>query len=509
MADSTQLTSLDPVLRVAELRDVERAASDMPLMERAGEAAAAAARDLLGGGGRVLVLAGPGNNGGDAFVVARHLRRAFFDVLVVFAGDAQRLSRDAAAAHAAYVADGGPIASALDPGWRGALVVDGMFGIGLTRPLGAPYADWTAWVNESGMPVLALDVPSGLDAETGAPTGPLVRATATSTFIALKPGLLTAEGPDACGSVYAHALGLEAAARARATGHRVAWAPLARSLPEVLRRERKNVHKGTFGTLGIIGGAPGMIGAPLLAGRAALRVGAGRVRVGYAARSHPTVDFVAPELMAGAAADVLDKGADVFVVGPGLGADARSKVLLQRVLALATPLVLDADALNLIAKDASLRKALRDRSQGTLLTPHPAEAARLMQTNTASVQADRLETCLALARDLHACVVLKGAGSVLAAPDGRWDINVTGNSGLSAAGSGDVLAGFAGAMLSQHLAPYDALRYAVCLHGAAADALVARGHGPLGILASELADAARDLLNEAARAGRAGRDRGP
>ena len=498
------LTSIDaalaPILRVAQVRDVEHRAGEAALMERAGLAAAERARDMMHGGGKVLVLAGPGNNGGDAFVVARHLRAWFFDVTVAFAGARERLPADAAAAYAAYVDGGGDIVAALPEQWHGALVIDGLFGIGLKRAIDAPYAAWIEWANGCGTPVLALDVPSGLDAETGMSTGPVIAARKTITFIARKPGLVTGDGVDLCGHVHVDDLRLDELVREAARGHWLTWPELAKSLPAVLQRRRSNVHKGTFGTLCVIGGARGMIGAPLLAGRAALRAGAGRVRVGYASRSHPSVDFGAPELMARGADAVLEAGGDVFVVGPGLGTEVRARDLLGRAVAMPVPLVLDADALNLVATDAGLRAAVVKRDAPTLLTPHPAEAARLLNTETRAIQANRLDVCLELARTLHAHVVLKGAGSVLAAPDGRWDVNGSGNPGLSAAGSGDVLAGFAGAMLGQRLEPYDALRYAVCLHGAAADALVARGHGPLGMVASELGDAARDLVNGAARA---------
>lgn len=493
-------TPLAPVARIADVREIERRAASAPLMERAGHAAAQVATAMASRNGNVLVLAGPGNNGGDAFVVARHLRASFFDVTVLFAGATERLPEDAAAAYRAFAQAGGVTVAAVPAQWHGALIIDGLFGIGLKRAIGSPYVEWIEWANASRVPILALDVPTGLDADTGVATGPVISATATSTFIALKPGQLTGDGPDLCGKLHVHTLELEALVEELATGHRLEWTALATSLPEALQRLRRNVHKGTFGTLGIIGGAPGMTGAPLLAARAALRVGAGRVRVGFAARAHPAVDFGAPELMLRDAKAVLDAGADVFVVGPGLGTDTRTPPLVRAALALDGPIVLDADALNLIASDARVRQLVRERAAPKILTPHPAEAARLLATDTKQVQADRLNACLEIARDLQAHVVLKGAGSVLATPDGAWDINATGNAGLSAAGSGDVLSGFAGAMLAQRLEPREAMRYAVALHGAAADELVAHGQGPVGLAASDLADAARDLINRAARA---------
>jgi hydroxyethylthiazole kinase-like uncharacterized protein yjeF len=435
-------------------------------------------------------------------VVARWLRQWFFDVTTVFRGDPGKLPPDAAAAHRAFVAAGGSVAADLEPGWRGELIVDGLFGIGLARPLGAAYAAIVERANASGVPILALDIPSGLDADTGTVAGPAIRAIATATFIALKPGLLTGDGVDRCGRISVHDLGLDPEAIAPARGHRLDWPALADTLPDVLRRRSRDVHKGTFGTLGIVGGADGMVGAPLLAGRAALHAGAGKVWIGFIAAGRPAVDWGQPELMLRDAVDVLAAGPDALAVGPGLGTHAPAAELLARALAAPVPLVLDADALNLVAQDASLAAAVRARQAATLATPHPAEAARLLATTTTAVQSDRLGATLALADRLNAAVVVKGAGSILAFPDGTWDINASGNPGLASAGSGDVLTGLAGALLAQGLDAKSALRLAVCLHGAAADACVAAGRGPLGLTAAELAPAARELLNAAARTGR-------
>ena len=491
-------TRLAPVLRTAELRALESRHAGANLMERAGAAAAAVAQAMLAGsrGGPVVVLAGPGNNGGDGFVVARELRRAFHDVDVVFAGDPERLPADARAAHASYVAAGGTTI-AKPRGRAPALVVDALFGIGLARPASGMYAELVAWANARGAPILALDVPSGLDADTGALVEPAIRATATATFIALKPGLLTGDGLDAAGVVSVHTLGLDDSL-ADAPGRRLDWPLLDAMRPPALARARRNVHKGTYGTLAIVGGAPGMTGAPILAGRAAVRTGAGKVRIGYVAAAHPPVDWNAPELMLGEAAHAIE-AADAIVAGPGMGTSDAAANALRRALDAPVPLALDADALNLVAASASLRDAIAARKPPTLATPHPAEAARLLGTTTADVQRDRVGAAAALSERLHAHVVLKGAGSVLAHPGGRYDINASGNPALATAGSGDVLAGMLGAMLALGLDAATALRYAVCLHGAAADRLVARGVGPIGVGASELADAARELLNRNAR----------
>ncbi|MEO8304957.1 MAG: NAD(P)H-hydrate dehydratase [Betaproteobacteria bacterium] len=492
--------NLVPVYRSVDLRAIEAANRGAPLMERAGNAAADVARTMAGEcGGSVLVLAGPGNNGGDAFVVARRLREAYFDVIVVFRGDPGRLPADAATAYRALIAAGGAPVAELPPGWDGSLIVDGLFGIGLTRPLATEYASLVEWANASAKPILALDVPSGLDADTGASLGPAVRAHATATFIALKPGLLTGDGIDLCGDVTVHCLGLDPEALATANGHRLDWAALAAALPTVLKRGARNVHKGTFGTLGIVGGDDGMVGAPLLAGRAALHLGAGKLWIGFAAATRPSIDWAHPELMLRTAKTVLNAGADALVCGPGLGTKATAKGHVAQAVASPAPLVLDADALNLVATSRTLAKAIAARSAPTVATPHPAEAGRLLAIPTAAVQANRVGAAQALATKLRAAVVVKGAGSVLAYPDGTWDINASGNPGLASAGTGDVLAGFIGAFLAQGLDARTALRLGVCLHGAAADACVRDGRGPLGLAASELALVARSLLNAATR----------
>ena len=495
--NKTERPQLEPICRLPDLRAIEARHAGTPLMERAGLAAAETARGLLGAGrGRVVVLVGPGNNGGDALVVARWLRAWFFDVVAVFPGSAARLPPDAGAAHAAFIGAGGvtthePLAGTCD------LIVDGLFGIGLTRPPAPAYAALIEWANRRGAPILALDIPSGLDAGTGVAFEPAIRAAATVTFLALKPGLLTADGIDLCGAISVNALGLDIERDTPRTGRRLAWDALARTLPHVLRRVSANVHKGTFGTLAIIGGADGMTGAPILAGRAAIKLGSGKTVLGFVSHERPAFDPLAPELMLRDADAALD-GADAIVAGPGLSTGANARAVLERAIAAPAPLAVDADALNLLAQHPELRERLRERVHPTLATPHAGEAGRLLGTDAVSVNRDRLGAAEALAAALNASVVLKGAGSVLAYPGGGFDINASGGPALATAGSGDVLAGMLGAFLAQRIDPKTALRYAVCVHGAAADALVARGVGPLGVAASELADSARSLIGAAA-----------
>lgn len=488
----------EPIYRVADIRAIETRAADQPLMDRAGLAAAAVARDLLADRrARVLILAGPGNNGGDAFVVARRLAAWFFDVVVCARDGGAHMPPPAAAARAAWRDCGGATVTDWTDDRGFGLIVDGLFGIGLKRVIDEVYARWIAQANDSSIPILALDVPSGLDAETGVAQAPTVHARATATFIALKPGLVTLDGPDHCGTISVHRLDIADGHIPATAGSLLDWAVLRTALPDALLRARRNVHKGTYGTLGVVGGSDGMVGASLLAARAALYLGAGKVLVGLAATERPAVDWQQPELMLRAADEVLEQRLDALVIGPGLGTGDRARHSLDGALRLATPLVLDADALTLIAADAALAAAVAARSAPTVVTPHPAEAARLAGVETSDIQANRLEAALRMARRLNAAVILKGAGTVLAYPGGRWAINGSGNPGLASGGTGDVLAGMLGALLAQGVVFDAALPLAVCLHGAAADALVTQGVGPLGLTASELPPAARRLLNDA------------
>jgi hydroxyethylthiazole kinase-like uncharacterized protein yjeF len=493
-----------PVYRTSEIRTLEAGAAAAPdkpqLMERAGFAAAELARELAGASGkRVVVFAGPGNNGGDAFVLARHLKHGWFNVVVSFNGDRAKLPPDAAAAFDAWLAEGGETTPDLPRPGPCSLVVDGLFGIGLQRDVTGAYAERIAWINAAanGTPVLALDLPSGLESDSGRVLGCAVRATHTITFIALKPGLLTLEGPEHCGTIHVATLDLDTRALLDASGHVIGHDAIARALP----RRRLNTHKGDYGSVGIIGGATGMAGAAVLAGRAALKLGAGRVYVGFAGEDVPAFDPLQPELMFRRAEDVLALDhVTCLAVGPGLGLAEQAGALLKAALAKPLPLVLDADALNLIAADETLARALASRSDPTVLTPHPAEAARLLHASTAEVQRDRLDAAVRLAASLHANVVLKGAGSICARPDSRWAINTSGNPGMASAGMGDVLTGLTAALLAQGARAEDALEAAVYLHGAAADALVEKGCGPVGLVAGELIDAAREIVANATKA---------
>jgi hydroxyethylthiazole kinase-like uncharacterized protein yjeF len=495
-----------PLLSTAEIRALEeraaKALAGPTLMQRAGRATADAARAMAADtGAPVLVVAGPGNNGGDAWVAAEHLRQSFHRVTVLdFAGTTPK-APEAREARDRFAAEGGATVRAWPAQLRPALVVDGLLGIGLDRHIEGAMADLVGRINGCGAPVLAIDIPSGIASDTGAVLGVAVRATRTITFIARKVGLYTGDALDHTGDVVVDGLGLDPALLAGFPG-----ALLAReALRGLVAPRARNTHKGNFGTLGVVGGGKGMAGAAILAARAGLLAGAGKVYVGLLAPDPPAFDPVHPELMLRSVDDT--QAADVLVVGPGAGhsptdtsPSAFERHVLPGILALAKPLVLDADALNVIATHASLRDGLAAmRRAPTILTPHPAEAARLLHTTTALVQADRLTAARALAEKFHAEVVLKGAGSVCASPDGTWAVNSTGNPGLASGGTGDVLSGLIGALLCQGLPARDALRGAVCLHGAAADSLVARGIGPVGITAGEVALEVRAVLGELVR----------
>lgn len=478
---------LTPLLRIAELRAIEsRLADTNPLlMERAGRAAATRVLQLIGNNpAPVLVFAGPGNNGGDAFVLARTLKEAGRAVHVVFRGDAKELPQDARRAFEKWRVTSADFSIDSPPG-NFSLVVDGLFGIGLVRPVSGDYAALIERVNRFAGPVLALDIPSGLDADTGRVLGCAVRATHTLSFIGAKPGLYTLDGPDHCGEVTIDTLNL---VLDEVPGAVLSHADFAAQLVP----RAKNSHKGSFGSLAVIGGASGMAGAALLASRAALKLGAGRVFVGTL--EPLTVDPAQPELMLRAPDNAL-RHATVAVIGPGLGQSTTALDLIRRLASADFPVVFDADALNLLAAHPALARLVSRRTAATLLTPHPTEAARLLATTTSNIQADRIAAVLELAKRFNAHVALKGCGTLLAHPDGRWRINTTGNPGLASAGTGDVLAGMTGALLAQSWPADAALSCAVHLHGAAADALVATGVGPVGLAASELIGSARRLLN--------------
>jgi hydroxyethylthiazole kinase-like uncharacterized protein yjeF len=521
-----------PLYTVAQLRDIEQAAraglAPGTLMQRAGKAATDLALEILGGalagalggpslqGAPVLVLAGPGDNGGDALHVAALLSQAGCMVEVIVVGgihsaDAQQALELARATSAQfYLSDDAALLQRIPAvAWR--LAVDGLFGIGLARAISGPLRELVEAINRLPCPVLALDVPSGLDADTGTVVGPdgvAVFATHTISFIGDKPGLHTAAGCDCGGTVSVATLEIEDNVFGSALARSGATTPLAQLgavslFAHALQRRRNDSHKGSFGDVKILGGATGMAGAVILAARSAAYCGAGRVFAGFL-NDPPSHDSLHPELMCRLAAN-LDLRGGCLVAGPGLGQTRAAHDLLAAALAAPAMLLLDADALNLIAQESGLANKLReraahaDRFPQAIITPHPLEAARLLSVTVAEVQSNRVQAARELAQRFMAVTILKGAGSVMASPDGRVAINPTGNPGLATGGTGDVLAGLCGALLAQSWSAWEAALGATWIHGAAADMLVAEGVGPTGLTASELPAALRKVLNQLIR----------
>lgn len=475
---------------IAQIRALEQLHGSAGLMERAGLAAATLAQSLCHDGLPVLVVAGPGNNGGDALVAARHLKASWHAVDVLLVGDAAKMPPDAKAALQAWQACGGEVKAEIPPGRQFGLVIDGLLGIGLSKALQGDMAAWVERINSVVAPVLALDVPSGLCADTGRVLGSAVRADHTLTFIGLKPGLFTLDGPDYAGLVHLCDLGVEVA-DIQPAGN------LLDEMPACLPTRKRNSHKGSFGSVGVLGGDASMTGAALLAARAALLAGAGRVYAGFLADNFPSVDPGQPELMLRSAKSMLDLNhLTAVIAGPGMANSDHATAMFKRAIHIPACLLADAGALALLAEDECLKVAFVARPHPNVLTPHPGEAAALLHCSVAEVQADRFGAATRIAREFNAITVLKGCGSIIAMPDGHWFINSSGNPGLAAAGQGDVLAGIIVGLLAQGLEAEMAVPAAVYLHGAAADALVEKGVGPVGLTASEVALEARRQLNQ-------------
>jgi len=477
----------EPVLTVAEIRLIEnKLLPQEPLMERAGRAAFFAARSYVDRKTPILAVAGPGNNGGDAFVCARYLHEDGYLVSVLFLGDDSKLSNDAKNAKNAYK---GPLCAAISEQPWG-LIIDGIFGIGLTRAPEGQFADIIQSINAHSAKVLALDCPSGLNVDTGTTPGAVINATETITFIAHKPGLWTGQGVDFCGKCV---VGNFRSLRHGSSGAtRLSLEP--RVNTGLLPPRKKNSHKGLYGRIGLIGGAKGMVGALTMAGSASQLLGGGLIYLGFVDEAlpyHPNH----PELMCRSAEEVLDLPIGLLAIGPGLSQSTAARLALEKAITLSVPLVIDADGLNILAKDEKLANALAKRPIPTLLTPHPGEAARLLQCGTGDIEKNRLEAARTIARRFNAMVVLKGAGSIVANPEGRYWINTSGNPGMATGGMGDILTGMVAALLAQMQDPFQALAYAVYLHGAAADALATQLGGNIGLAAHELPLIARRLIN--------------
>lgn len=481
------------ILTADELQNLEmRAANQLgadTLMKRAGAAAAELIMKRLEDAGveqrRVTLLVGPGNNGGDALACACELREKGAVVNVVLPGGRRPTSALALAQLERWTQAGGTTYDDPYMTEKADCVVDGLFGTGLAKPITGDYLDAVLWFNERQALKVSLDIPSGLNPVTGHWTGsyPGCSADVTITFLCVKSGLYMCEGADAAGEIVLNELDVS-----------VPLSPLSvigtDEFPRVLRPRVKNSHKGDYGSVAVIGGTDGMIGASILAARAALISGAGRVTLECRAEHAPHVDMVYPEIMF-ATKPVNLEDFDAIVLGCGLGTSAEAKARVIEALNCQKPLILDADALNIIAADIKLQDMVLARRAPTVLTPHPGEAARLLRRDTAGVTADRVAACRELAVQTGAIVVLKGAGTVISMRSSRTWINPTGNPMLATGGSGDVLAGMIGAMFAQGYDMVESVLAAVYFHGLSAEGLEA------GFTAGEIAPNAMALVHDA------------
>lgn len=481
------------ILTADELQNLEmRAANQLgadTLMKRAGAAAAELIMKRLEDAGveqrRVTLLVGPGNNGGDALACACELREKGAVVNVVLPGGRRPTSALALAQLERWTQAGGTTYDDPYMTEKADCVVDGLFGTGLAKPITGDYLDAVLWFNERQALKVSLDIPSGLNPVTGHWTGsyPGCSADVTITFLCVKSGLYMCEGADAAGEIVLNELDVS-----------VPLSPLSvigtDEFPRVLRPRVKNSHKGDYGSVAVIGGTDGMIGASILAARAALILGAGRVTLECRAEHAPHVDMVYPEIMF-ATKPVNLEDFDAIVLGCGLGTSAEAKARVIEALNCQKPLILDADALNIIAADIKLQDMVLARRAPTVLTPHPGEAARLLRRDTAGVTADRVAACRELAVQTGAIVVLKGAGTVISMRSSRTWINPTGSPMLATGGSGDVLAGMIGAMFAQGYDMVESVLAAVYFHGLSAEGLEA------GFTAGEIAPNAMALVHDA------------
>lgn len=487
--------------RAKQVRELDRIAIEekgiagFTLMRRAARAAFDCLLRQWPEPGTITVFCGTGNNGGDGYVMASLARQYGIAIEVVQLGDQHKLSGDALSARRLAEQDGVGISAfseslVLQQG----IIVDALLGTGLGGEVRGDYVAAIELINSSGLPVLAVDIPSGLCSDTGRMLGVAVKAQQTVSFIGLKQGLFSGDGPECCGEVsYADlAVPAEVLGAVAASSQRLSLPVLQQYLP----RRARNAHKGDFGHAMIVGGDHGMAGAAVMASQAALRVGAGLVSC--ATRPEHVAAMVArcPEVMvhgviSGQEVEPLLDRPSVIVLGPGLGQGPWGEQLLQKVIATELPLVVDADALNILAAGRVVKKPFRDN---WILTPHPGEAARLLGCSSRDIEQDRFAAVVALQQRFGGAVILKGAGTLVAG-GAETGLCRYGNPGMASGGMGDVLSGVLGALLAQGLDPGVAARLGVCLHGMAGD--LAAESGERGTSATDLLSYLRLLVNPA------------
>lgn len=483
---------------VSQVRELDRRAiasgiEGFALMSRAGEYAYRVINQNWPDAAKWVVVCGTGNNGGDGWIVARLAHQAGLSVSVCLIGDPARIQGDAARARDSFVAIGGDVHEDATVFQQADILVDALLGIGFSGTLRTRHTEVINLINAALAPVVSLDVPSGLNADSGTAQPTAVRAQCTVTFIADKRGLHTGDANDYCGAIVLAELDLPPTLYADLPpcAQKLDWS----QLRGVLGRRRSNSHKGTFGHVLIIGGRAGLGGAAVLAAEGALRNGAGKVSMIAHSTAVQAALVRCPEIMAVAAGDESELNrllalADVVVVGPGLGLDDWATQVLHRCLSSAQALVLDADALTILARSGPATMRL---PTGSVLTPHPGEAARLLNTSTLDIAHDRFTAAQTLAKQWQAVTLLKGAGSLVASPDHTMPVSVCpyGNPGMATGGMGDVLSGMIGALLAQDLDPYTAVNVGVCAHAKTADR-VARARGERSLLPTDVLAALRE-----------------
>jgi len=482
---------------LAQLRAVEHKAAqqEVDLIERAGLASAAWVKEKFTKKTRILVLCGRGNNGSDGIATAIELVQLGFKVDVI------RVFKDNTNINemwwTKYSAGRKTLAKLPSDLSRYGLIVDAIYGIGLTHELDVETAKIIQAVNRHYCYVVSLDAPSGLNPFSGRVQGEAIYANATLTFIGDKPGLHTGDGLDYSGEVHVIKLIDISTYELPEASHQIHFNQLNNLNYEPLVRKKLNTNKGSYGTVAIIGGNKGMPGALYLAGRAAFLAGAGKVVLGPL---DPTfqLGFTMPELMSQSPKDIIKnlQAFDAVAIGPGLGQDDKAYKFLERLLDTIEDgkLLVDGDALNLIAADATLRLKFRE-VRYKVITPHPGEAARILGVTVNEIQDNRFMSIADLADKLNSVTVLKGAGTLIQSQNQIY-INTSGNPSLANAGQGDTLTGFISGFLAQGLGLVEASRLAVAIHGMAADRLVIKHKGYNGILASTVATEACNVINE-------------
>lgn len=478
----------------SQIRAIEQHAIDRlnipgyELMARAGEAVFKFLHGALDSDSSVLILCGPGNNGGDGFVVACLLYEEGYSVTLVSLTDSGLLKGDAAQARDDWLKAGGKIDHYSEQLLATDFIIDALFGIGLTRPLEGKFQQVVEQVNESDKPVLSIDMPSGLCSETGAVRGVAIRANTTVTFIGLKAGQFLLDGPDYRGELLLDDLSVPSAAYVNQP--RAASLLEESELSKHLFPRDRNCHKGDFGHVLVIGGRSGMPGAVRMAGEAAARCGAGLVSVATHPQHAETVAAACPVLMAHGISETgqlrtLLKKATTLAFGPGLGQNDWARLLFSNVMETNMPRVIDADALNLLAENTQ-------QCDQQIMTPHPGEAGRLLGVSTVDVQHDRLLAINKLQQKYGGVVVLKGQGTLVSDGGEIW-LCPFGNPGMASGGMGDVLTGIIAALLAQGLPLLEAAKCGVLIHALAADKAAATQ--PRGLLAIDLISALREFVN--------------